>query len=314
MLKMNILQHNQPFQLEAGGQLDQVRIAYSAYGQLNASRDNVIWVSHALTGNSQVHEWWSGMIGPGKIFDTNRYFIVCANMLGSCYGSSSAKDGAGWDFPLLTIRDMVAAHRLLYAHLGIRGIALGIGGSMGGQQIVEWAISEPEIFANICLLATNAQHSPWGIAFNEAQRMALTSSADVEKGLEAARAIAMLSYRTYQIYEHGQSESDLEKLDDFRASSYQNYQGQKLQQRFDPYAYWYLSKAMDSHNVGRDRGGVRPALARITAKALVIGIHSDILFPPSEQRLLTALIPDARLELIQTHSFPCNKLQFFAIF
>ena len=293
------ISHFSDFELESGAILPQIKVAYSTYGQLNVNRDNVIWVCHALTGNADVHEWWPGLIGPGKALDTDRFFIVCANTIGSCYGSTTPAE-LGWEFPLLTIRDMVQAYRLLQAELGIRKIRFGIGGSMGGQQILEWAIWEPKLFDKVCVLATNARHSPWGIAFNEAQRMALRTGEDLEEGLKTARAIAMLSYRTYQIFDNTQSDPANQKLDDFRASSYQRYQGQKLQQRFNPYSYWYLSKAMDSHNVGRGRQGIEMALSKIQAKTLIIGIRSDLLFPIEEQRSLAGFIPDARLEVIDS--------------
>ena len=301
--------------LESGAQLPGVEIAYHTYGKLNAAGDNVVWVAHALTGNSEAEDWWSGLVGKGKIFNPDQYFIVCANMLGSCYGTTGPGSidlatGAPYKrrFPLVTIRDMVHMHQRLSAHLGIQKIYMGIGGSMGGQQIVEWAVEEPERFEHICLLATNAQHSPWGIAFNEAQRMAIEASLAADgdspeagkKGLEAARAIAMLSYRHYKTYHKTQSEKDDEKIDDYRASSYQRYQGTKLWNRFNIYAYLTLSKAMDSHNVGRNRGGVEQALSRVIAKTLVIGIQSDILFPIEEQMILANGIPNTQIELLDS--------------
>ena len=301
--------------LESGEKLTGVEIAYHTYGQLNAAKDNVVWVAHALTGNSEAEDWWSGLVGPAKIFNPDEHFIVCANMLGSCYGSTgpvsinpATNEPYGSDFPLITVRDMVQMHCLLRKHLGIDRVRIGIGGSMGGQQIVEWALQEPDLFEFICLLATNAQHSPWGIAFNEAQRMAIAASLAAgghtaeagRKGLEAARAIAMLSYRHYKTYLNTQSEKNDDKIDDFRASSYQRYQGAKLWQRFDVYAYLTLSKAMDSHNVGRGRGGVINALNSIKAKTLVIGIQSDILFPVEEQMILANNIPNSQIELLDS--------------
>jgi homoserine O-acetyltransferase len=197
---------------------------------------------------------------------------------------------------------------LLREHLNIDQIYLGIGGSMGGQQLLEWAVIRPHSFRHLCLLATNAKHSPWGIAFNEAQRMALQAdksfgTLDKEAGragLASARAVAMLSYRHYETYEISQKEQIEDKVNDFKASSYQRYQGEKLWQRFSPTAYWILGQAMDSHNIGRQRGGVKKALASITAKALVIGIDTDVLFPVSEQLELATHIPLARLEIISS--------------
>lgn len=308
--------HKAPFVLESGAVLEELQIAFQTYGALNRQGDNVVWVCHALTANAEAADWWEGLVGEGKLFDPAHYFIVCANMLGSCYGSTGPTSinpatgkSYGADFPLLTIRDLVQAHRLLQGHLGIEKIRIAIGGSMGGQQVLEWAVSDPALFNQICLLATNALHSPWGIAFNEAQRMAIQADPTLDtdapeagkQGLEAARAIAMLSYRSYESYRRSQSESTTEKIDDFLASSYQRYQGLKLHRRFDARTYLTLSKAMDSHHIGRGRGGATAALAQIRAQALVIGIESDVLFPPEEQAFLAKNIPDAYLEIMDSH-------------
>lgn len=312
---MQYLHIEHPFSLESGEQLERFTISYTTHGQLNARRDNVVWICHALTGNANPLEWWLGLVGPNCSIDPQRHFIVCANMLGSCYGTSGPNSPApnsdtlyGLDFPLVTTRDMARAHQLLRQHLRIDQIHLAIGGSMGGQQLLEWAIEEPALFQHLCLLATNARHSPWGISFNESQRMALsadptfgTSAPEAGRaGLAAARSIAMLSYRHYDTYDSSQQEEDNDRLDDFRASSYQQYQGQKLWQRFSPTAYWTLSKAMDNHNIGRGRGGLLRALGKISAKTLVIGIDSDVLFPVREQSLIAEGIPDARFEIISS--------------
>jgi homoserine O-acetyltransferase/O-succinyltransferase len=312
---MQYLTINRPFELECGEALDKLTIAYTTYGRLTPERDNVVWIAHALTANSDPLEWWPGLVGPGQLFDPERYFIVCANMLGSCYGSTgpasiNPKTGQpyGKDFPLVTVRDMVQAHRLLREHLGIERIRLGIGGSMGGQQVLEWAVAEPKLFEHIAVLASNARHSPWGIAFNEAQRMAIeadptlyANTAEAGKaGLEAARAIAMLSYRNYRTYQLAQQDEEDGKLAGFRASSYQRHQGYKLQKRFEVWAYLTLSRAMDSHHLGRGRGSTEEALRQIQAKALIIGIQSDVLFPVEEQAYLARHIPNCRLELIDS--------------
>lgn len=312
MKQLNI---QEPFQLECGATLPELTIAYHTFGELNEDKSNVIWVCHALTANSNPVDWWPGLIGEGKLLDPEKYFIVCANMLGSCYGTTgpasldpvSGKKYA-LDFPLVTIKDMVAAHKRLRAHLDIDQIKLCVGGSMGGQQVLEWAISEPDRFENIVVLASNAQHSPWGIAFNEAQRMSIMADPSIHEegeeagkaGLEAARAIAMLSYRSYYTYQLTQSEKKNDKLDDFLASSYQRYQGRKLERRFDVYAYLCLSRAMDSHNVGRNRDSVAAALRAIKAKSLIIGIQSDLLFPVEEQAFIANHIPGAKLEIIDS--------------
>jgi homoserine O-acetyltransferase len=300
--------YNQPFALESGAVLPEIEVAYSTFGTLNEAKDNVIWVVHALTANSDVSDWWNGLFGEGQLLDPTQYFIVCANNVGSCYGSTHAlsinpktNEPYYHDFPLLTIRDMAEALDLLRKHLNIEKIYLTMGGSQGGQIILEWAISQTQLFDNLFLIATNAYHSPWGVAFNEAQRMAIEADASWEKrnpqagmaGMAAARAIALLSYRNYQTYQASQSENTVDKYDDFRASSYQQYQGEKLVKRFNAFAYWTLSKAMDSHNVGRGRGSVEKALSLIQAKTLVIGISTDVLFPINEQKLLAKYIPNA---------------------
>ncbi|MFM8450847.1 MAG: homoserine O-acetyltransferase [Haliscomenobacter sp.] len=302
-----------PFDLEAGGVLPQVEIAYQTYGAMGPGKGNVVWVCHALTGNSDAADWWSGLIGTGRLFDPERYFIVCANNLGSCYGttgptSTNPLTGRpyGDAFPPITIRDMVKAHQLLAAHIGVDKIHVVLGGSMGGQQALEWAIQEPERLHHIVLLASNAQHSPWGIAFNETQRMAIRADDTLysdspeagRKGLEAARAIAMLSYRSYEAYNRSQQEKDPDKIGDYRASSYQRYQGNKLWKRFNPFSYLVLSQAMDSHHVGRNRDTVPKVLARVRSRTLIVGIDSDILFPLREQELMASYIPHARFEVI----------------
>jgi homoserine O-acetyltransferase len=303
-----IFESNQPFVLEQGAVLPQWQIAYTTLGTLNEARDNVIWVCHALTGNADAADWWAGLIGEGRFYDPQEYFIVCANVIGSCYGSTgpltiNPLTGSHYyaDFPEVTIRDMVRAHDLLRKHLNIRQIHTCIGGSLGGQQALEWSILQPLVIQHLVLLASNAQHSPWGIAFNEAQRMAIyadptwrESRPDAGRnGLKAARAIALLSYRNYEAYQLRQHEETNEKLGDFKAASYLQYQGEKLTKRFNTIAYLRLSQAMDSHNIARGRGETAEVLAAIRSKTLVIGISSDILFPPEEQQLMARHIPNA---------------------
>jgi len=266
-------------ELESGETLEHLRIHYHTVGELNADKSNVVWIFHALTGNSNPLEWWPEIISEGNPIDPERDFVICANVIGSCYGSTEPES---FDFPVLTVKDLVSAHQVLCKKLGIERIRLGIGGSLGGQQLLEWAVQEPDLFDVIVPIATNARHSAWGIAFNEAQRMALKQP-DLEKGLESARAIAMLSYRNYAAY--GKTQTDFDgRLDVFSASSYQNYQGEKLRKRFSPYSYYYLSKAMDSHHVGRHFGGIQNSLKRINSKVISIGVTSDILFPIEEQK------------------------------
>ena len=294
--------------LESGETLADAHVAYRTWGQLNEDRNNVVWVCHALTANADVLAWWPGLVGPDCYYDPAEYFIVCANVLGSCYGSTSPLDtdpATGrpryQHFPLLTIRDLVAAHEALRQDLGLHDIHTLIGGSLGGQQALEWAVLRPDLFDHLVVIATNARHSAWGIAFNEAQRLAIEADPTFaagqpgggDDGLRAARAMALLSYRSYQAYAETQTDPDDELLREHRASAYQRYQGDKLVTRFDAYSYVVLSRSMDSHNLGRGRGGVATALSRIGARTLVLGITSDVLFPLGEQRELAAHIPGA---------------------
>jgi homoserine O-acetyltransferase len=284
-------------------------------GELNAAKDNVVWVFHALTANSSPEEWWPGLVGEGKLFNPLNHFIVCVNMPGSCYGSIGPLDndtttGLPWfhDFPFFTTRDMVRAYQPLKEFLQLEKIFIGIGGSMGGQQLLEWAVEEPELFEHIIPIATNAQHSPWGIAFNAAQRMAIEADASwIDKnaeagtdGMKAARSIALLSYRHYSTYGATQAETADEGLEGYRAEQYQRYQGDKLAKRFNAFSYYFLSKGMDAHNLGRGRGGSDAALKRIKANALVIGIETDILFPVNEQLFIAGNIAGSTYRVINS--------------
>lgn len=278
MLKEATYQKEGPFELEIGESLPDLKVHFTTYGEINEDKSNVVWVFHALTANSDPVEWWPGLVGANCVIDPDKYFIVCANMLGSCYGSTEPDS---FDYPLITIRDIVKANKLVYNHLGLNKIKIGIGGSMGGQQLLQWAVEEPDLFEYIVPIATNTVHSPWGVAFNEAQRMALQNS-NKEEGLAAARAIAMLSYRTYDSYEKTQLDSD-DRVADFSAASYQQYQGKKLVERFSPFSYYVLSRAMDSHNLSNGVS-IEAALKKIQSRGIVIGLDSDLLFPLAEQR------------------------------
>lgn len=300
--------HNQPLALESGKSLQHLEIQYQTAGKLNKEKNNVIWVCHALTGNADVFEWWEGLFGEDEVFNSKEHFIVCANVIGSCYGSSSPlhpkniETGQGFhDFPQLTIRDMVKAHEVLRTHLGIEKINTLIGGSMGAYQAIEWAVGQTDLFQHTIFVAAGAQISPWGIAFNESQRMAIEADQTWseqtvtagEQGMKTARSIALLSYRHYNAYQQTQSEISTNKIDKFKAASYQNYQGEKLASRFNAFSYYRLTQAMDSHNVGRNRLNLQHALQRIKSRTLVVGIDSDLLFPTREQRVLAAGIEGA---------------------
>lgn len=297
------------FKLENGSELAELEIAYQTFGTLNERKDNVVWVCHALTANADVFDWWKGLFGENELFNPREHFIVCANILGSNYGTTNPLSinpatGKPWylTFPQFNTRDLVSVQKILADYLEITTIDILIGGSLGGQQSLEWALLEPNRINRLILMATNAKHSPWGIAFNESQRLALSADPTFYsntpdggiKGLKAARSIALLSYRHYDTYAISQQEISNDKTDDFKASSYQNYQGDKLVKRFNAYSYWYLSKAMDSHNIFRGREHDPKILDAVKAQTMVIGITSDILFPPAEQRFIAEHIPGAR--------------------
>ena len=305
-----------PFPLENGQILPDIRIGYHTYGNLNAAGDNVVWICHALTANSDVIRWWPGMVGEHRYVNPEKYFIVCANILGSCYGSSGplTEDPATGtpyysSFPVVTVRDMVKAHILLRKHLGIHKIHLLMGGSMGGYQALEWCAMEKEVIQNLFLIATSATESAWGIAVHSAQRLAIEADSTWldpsafagRKGLKAARAIGILTYRNYGILAKKQTDPDIEKIDHYKASSYVDYQGEKLISRFYSYSYWLLTKAMDSHHLARARDlTLENVLHTMRNRTLIIGINSDILCPLEEQRFLAKHLP--RSELIEIDS------------
>lgn len=312
-MQAQVFQIQGKFPLENGKQLIDPVVAYHTFGQINAERDNIIWACHALTANSNVFEWWPGLFGDNELFNPGEHFIVCANILGSHYGttgplSDNPITGEKYyhDFPQITIRDMVGMHKLLAKELGIEKIKLILGGSMGGQQAMEWAIMEPSRFENAAFIATSAAHTPWGVAFNESQRMAIevdptwklrTDQAGIE-GMKTARSIALLSYRNYQTYGHSQKPTDGEMIYPDRAPSYQRYQGKKLARRFNAFSYWHLSKAMDSHNIGRKRNGIENALSKIRANVIVLSLERDLLFPLADQLRIWKAIPGSTHHVI----------------
>jgi homoserine O-acetyltransferase len=310
--------------LERGAELPHVRIAYETYGTLNADRSNAILVVHALTGDSHLvgasgpgHPtggWWSGLVGPGKSLDTDRWFVVAPNMLGGCQGttgpSSTAPDGAEWGsrFPFLTIRDQVAAQAAFADKLGIATWAAVVGGSMGGMQALEWAIGYPDRVERVAILAAPPLSSADQIALNAVQLEAIRQdpqfqggdyydAADGEgphSGLALARRMALLNYRSpTELNDRFERswQSGLSPLGGggrYAVESYLDFHGNKFTRRFDANSYIVLAEAMSSHDVGRGRGGVAAALARATARALVLGIDSDRLFPVPGQRQIAA--------------------------
>lgn len=305
------LRLNEPFRLESGETIPDLRIAFRTWGRLSPDADNAVIVCHALTGSADADEWWAPLFGPGRVLDPERHFIVCSNVLGGCYGSTgpldARPDGGRWgvSFPRITIRDQVRAQMALADRLGILGIRFVIGGSMGGLQALEWALLDPERVGAVISLAASGRHSPWCRAWSEAQRMALATDPRYRNGayaldeppvdgLAAARAIAMISYRS-PLSLSQRFGDDGRRAEPASVNAWLRHHGQSLVERFDANSYRTLLDAMDSHDLGRGRGGYEVALRRLWQPTLIVSIDSDALYVPAEQQELARLLPDARL-------------------
>ncbi len=300
--------------LESGKIISDFPLTYTTLGEMNKEKDNVVWIFHAMTANSDPTDWWEGLVGEGKFFTPEQYFIICVNIPGSHYGSvgpltTNPETGLPYyhTFPFFTPLDMVRAYDQLRLSLGIEKIYLGIGGSMGGQQLLSWACEQPYLFRFIVPIATNAFHSPWGKAFNASKRMCIEAdqtwkesspSAGIE-GMKVARSIALISYRNYDIYNKLQQDNT-ETLEHTRSESYLKYQGEKLAKRFNAFSYYFLTKSIDSHHLGRGKLNASERLGTIKSIALVIGISSDILYPTEEQKFIANRIPNAELAIIDS--------------
>jgi homoserine O-acetyltransferase len=314
----NILLCQEPFLLDCGRTLANMRISYETCGELNAARDNAVLVVHALTGSAHASScsggssqpgWWEGLIGPGKALDPGRRFIICANLLGSCYGTAGPSENqgetglpCGADFPPVTTRDMARAQKILLDHLGIERLELATGGSLGAMVVWELAVEYPGLAKSVVPIAGGPQASAWVIALNAVARRAILDDPawkegryvgeGPRKGLELARMVAMISYRSPFLFEDRfardredrNDERALDSLNRFEVDRYLRYQGWKLAERFDARSYLSLTEAMDLHDIGRRRGGVEAALGRISAEFLVVGISTDVLFPACEMR------------------------------
>ena len=315
---LNVFHYPKDVTLERGGVLHGIDIAYHTYGTYQPDRDNAIWVCHALTANSDVADWWPGTVVPGGFLDPEKNFIVCANIPGSCYGTTgplSINPDTGcpyYDtFPDLTIRDMARTLALLADHLGLGHIGTLVGSSVGGFQALEWAAEEPERFGRLILIATAAKASPWSIAIDETQRMAIYADptygeprADAARqGLEAARAIGLLTYRGPEGYNSTQQDihgDDILPARTHRACTYQQHQGRKLSSRYNAYSYVKILDAFDTHDIGRNRGGLSVAIKRLRMPTTVVGISTDIIFTPEEMRSLAEELPNATYHEIQS--------------
>lgn len=316
------------FTFESGDSLPFVRVAYETWGELTAERDNALLVLHALTGDSHAtgpagrgHAtpgWWQGIIGPGKAIDTDRWFVVAPNMLGGCQGTtgpaSLAPDGAEWGarFPFTTIRDQVNAQAALADALGIDRWGAVVGGSMGGMQALEWAVMFPDRVERLAVIAAPPYSTADQIALNSVQIEAVRTDPlfrggqyyDAEdgdgphRGLALARRMALLNYRSpSELNERFQRawQSGISPLGGggrFAVESYLDFHGNKFTRRFDANSYLTLVEAMNSHDVGRGRGGLAAALSRVTARTLVVGIDSDRLFPVEGQEQIAYHVPD----------------------
>jgi len=343
-------------QLECGEQLSNVTVAFQTHGELNKNGDNVILINHALTGNAHVtgkvgqkeidntkhipqlgkynemffqkDGWWAPVVGPGLAIDTNKYFVICPNVLGSCYGTtgpssinSANQKPFNMDFPEITIRDMVKVQKELLDFLGVINIKFAIGGSLGGMQVLEWAIMNGDMVESILPLGTSAAHSSWAIGLNKISRSAIMNdpkwesgnyTEQPETGIGLAREVAMLSYRSYESFnEKFNRRISNKNKNEFEVESYLNYQGQKLTKRFDANSYLYLSRAMDLHDVGKGRGGIKKALSEIKCKTTCVGISSDILYPPDEQKEIAKNIPNANyVEINSPHGHDAFLIEF----
>jgi homoserine O-acetyltransferase len=325
--------------LQLGGSLAPATLAYETWGTLNATGDNAVLITHALTGNTHAHDaerpddtkiaWWNPLIGPGRFFDTSRYFVICSNILSSCYGStgpSSLDPGSGQPyrmrFPVVTIQDMVRAQRRLIAHLGVRELAMVSGGSIGGQQALEWAIAYPELVRNVIVVAATAALTAQAVAFSEVQRQAILidprwqggnypPEQGPDAGLAIARMLAMITYQSEEGMEQRFARRPARRSPDrspvapsgygdlgkrFDVENYLYYQGDALVRRFDANSYLYISRAMDLYDAGEYYGSLDAALRRVRSRALFIGIRSDFLFPAARVRWLAEQARDVGVD------------------
>ncbi len=317
----------QPLRLEAGGAVGPVDVEYEAYGELNEARDNAVLVCHALSGDAHVAGWdrnadasgrqwrarkpgwWDAMVGPGKAIDTDRYFVLCANYLGSCYGTtgpSSVNPATGrpygMRFPIVTVGDWVELQARLLDELGIERVHAAVGGSLGGQQVIEWALGRPERVGKAVVLAASPRLSTQGLAFNAVGRHAIMNDPHFQQGdyyggphptagLGAARMLAHITYLSDESMHEkfGRRLQDKDSPDfgfgvEFEVESYLDYQGRAFVERFDANSYLYISRAMDYYDAAKrwGAGDLVRACARIRSEVTVVSFSSDWLYPPAQ--------------------------------
>ena len=345
---------DRPFALDGGVTLHEVTVAYETWGMLDERASNAVLLCHAWTGDSHAageagrgHPapgWWDDVIGPGRAIDTDRWFVVCANVLGGCQGSTGPAsphptDGRpyGSRFPVVTIRDMVRAQARLATHLGVGAWHAVVGGSMGGMQVLEWALTFPQRVRSIVPIATCAQATAQQIAWGAIGRRAIRldprwrggdyydapAGEGPAEGLAVARMIAQVTFRSDHVFtdKFGRDLADGNELSDslglwqrFEVERYLEYHGDKLVRRFDTNSYLLIGKAMDLHDVGRHRGGLEAAMARITVPSLTVGIWSDMLYPTYQQRQIAALLVNSPsseyVELDSPHGHDAFLIEF----
>ena len=305
------------FTLESGEFLDDVQIAYRTWGDMANAGERAVLVCHALTGSADADAWWPNMIGEGRTFDPAHDFVVCANILGSCYGTTgpvSRKPGcrasyrAG--FPSVSVRDMVNLERVLLDHLGVETLELVTGPSLGGMQALEWAQMYPERVRSIVPIGVGGRHSAWCIGVSEAQRAAIAADpnwndgyysddARPEKGMAAARMMAVCTYRSWQSFEE-RFGRDTCGTGEYDVQSYLHHQGDKINKRFDANTYVALTHAMHTHDLSRGRGDYVDVLAQIDLPALVVSVRTDALYLPHEQACLAKQLANGRYEILES--------------
>lgn len=323
---------NKGLLLESGVNFGPVTIAYETYGEMNEDKSNCILICHALTGDAHVAGftfpdekkpgWWDNMVGPGKTFDTDKYFVICSNIIGGCKGSSGPASinpqtgyHYGMDFPIVTIKDMVDAQKMLIDHLGIRRLFAVAGGSFGGMQVLQWAVSYPDMVRLAVPIATTARVAPQAIAFDAVGRHAIMNDPNwnggdyygkekPNQGLRIARMIGHIQYlsdlsmqQKFARNLQNKEKPDYNWSGEFQVESYLDYQGDTFVKRFDANSYLYITKAMDYFDLSDQYGSIKKAFAETEAAFLVISFSSDWLFPSSSSKEIVSALRKANKDV-----------------